>query len=266
MSGDLSHFLAPSSRLPSDIAFHVKDQIFLAHKAILATSLPVFDDLFFGPEANPDHAIVRLGEEIGAEAFKLFLLHIYGKQVEVEGLQLATLAELYSLARQYVEDSLIKKTAIVMEKMLTQERKITDLIEHRENIKKHKVEHLFELLDAKMKEASVDDDNFDTIMGLAAGGDSALIPALGEFLGRHCPSSSQLATFLRTRPGLHPDVILEVILAIPVVPATSKMEVGSIVRFRGGPYPFFNFFPIYRHTVSIIHIWTIKSIIFQIFE
>ena len=229
MSGDLTHFLAPSSRLPSDITFYVKDQTFPAHKAILATALPAFDDLFFGPEANPSLTSITLGEIISPAAFHLFLWHNYGQQVEVAGLQLATLAELYSLARQYLEESLMKKTNIAMEKLISMEMKPTNLIEYRELIEKHKVEQLLELMETKMKTVSLDEESFDTFLGLAAAGDSALTPALGEFLGRHCPSSQQLATFLRTRPGLHPATVLQVISAIPGGLATHNVEVGSAI-------------------------------------
>ena len=226
MSGDLTHFLAPSSRLPSDITFHVKDQTFPAHKPILAAALPVFDSLFFGSEADRSLILIEVVEEISPEAFQLFLWHSYGRKIEVEKLQFGDLAELHSLAWQYGDGSLKVQMATLLEHRLAEEIKLGGLVEKRGVIKKHKMERLQELLEDKMKEVSVDEENFDVIFELAVGGDAAVIPLLGEFLGRNCPSSKQLASFLCTRPGLAPAVIMEVILAIPEGLGDQKTEVG----------------------------------------
>merc|ERR1712071_345259 len=94
-------------------------------------------------------------------------------------------------------------------------------------LKKHKFEKLLDLIDVKMKEVGVDKENFDTILELAAGGYAAVVPALGEFLGRHCPSSEQLVSFLASRPRLDPAVILEVVLAIPERDEVQKIELHT---------------------------------------
>ena len=52
MAADLTHFLLPSSRLPTDVTFLVSGKEVCAHKSLLAAAHPVFDDMFFGAEAG----------------------------------------------------------------------------------------------------------------------------------------------------------------------------------------------------------------------
>ena len=52
MPGDMTSLLSPSSRLATDVIFLVQSVSIPAHKAILATALPAFDDMFFGDKAN----------------------------------------------------------------------------------------------------------------------------------------------------------------------------------------------------------------------
>ena len=51
MAADLTHFLLPSSRLPTDVTFLVSGgKEVAAHKSFLASAHRVFDQMFFGPD------------------------------------------------------------------------------------------------------------------------------------------------------------------------------------------------------------------------
>ena len=52
MAGDLSHFLLPSSRLPKDVYFLVGGIEVAAHKSLLASKHPIFDQMFYEDEAG----------------------------------------------------------------------------------------------------------------------------------------------------------------------------------------------------------------------
>ena len=47
----MTHFLLATSRLPSNVAFLVGGAEVAAHTSLLATALPAFDAMFFGPSA-----------------------------------------------------------------------------------------------------------------------------------------------------------------------------------------------------------------------
>ena len=49
---DLTNFLLPSSRLPTDVTFMVSGKEVGAHKSFLATAHPAFDQMFFEAEAG----------------------------------------------------------------------------------------------------------------------------------------------------------------------------------------------------------------------
>ena len=53
MCGDFTKLLSSKSRMPTDVTFKVQSVQFTAQKAFLAHCLPVFDDLFYGEEADP---------------------------------------------------------------------------------------------------------------------------------------------------------------------------------------------------------------------
>ena len=52
MAADLTNFLLPSSRLPTDVTFMVSGKEVGAHKSFLATAHPAFDQMFFEAEAG----------------------------------------------------------------------------------------------------------------------------------------------------------------------------------------------------------------------
>ena len=60
MAADLTHFLLPSSRLPTDVAFIVSGKEVGAHKSFLASAHPVFDEMFFGAEAGAKVNVVQV--------------------------------------------------------------------------------------------------------------------------------------------------------------------------------------------------------------
>ena len=77
MSTDLTHFLAPTSRMATDMRFLVRGGAELpAHKSILATALEAFDTMFYKAATARDSVEV---EDVGLEAFQLFLHHVYGR-------------------------------------------------------------------------------------------------------------------------------------------------------------------------------------------
>ena len=62
MAADLTHFLLPSSRLPTDVIFIVGEYSVPAHKCILAAAHPFFDEMFFraGKESRTSRVAVCL--------------------------------------------------------------------------------------------------------------------------------------------------------------------------------------------------------------
>ena len=52
MSADLTRFLLPSSRLPTDVIFMVDNKEVAAHRSLLAAAHPAWDEIFFGAEAG----------------------------------------------------------------------------------------------------------------------------------------------------------------------------------------------------------------------
>ena len=52
MTGDLSHFLLPNSRLPKDVFFLVGGMEIAAHKSLLASKHQIFDQMFYEDEAG----------------------------------------------------------------------------------------------------------------------------------------------------------------------------------------------------------------------
>ena len=98
-SPDLSHFLLPSSRLAPDIAFLVgqEGERVPAHRGILATALPAFDGMFFGPDSSTADEVMV--EQVDPGAFRLFLLHVYGKRMELAAdPDFTTMAQLFRFA------------------------------------------------------------------------------------------------------------------------------------------------------------------------
>ena len=95
---DLSHFLLPSSRLAPDVVFLVgqERERVPAHRGILATALPAFDEMFFGPDSSTASEVTV--EEVDSGAFRLFLQHVYGKRMELAAdPDFTTLAQLFRL-------------------------------------------------------------------------------------------------------------------------------------------------------------------------
>ena len=98
-SPDLSHFLLPSSRLAPDIAFLVgqEGERGPAHRGILATALPAFDGMFFGPDSSTADEVMV--EQVDPGAFRLFLLRVYGKRMELAAdPDFTTMAQLFRFA------------------------------------------------------------------------------------------------------------------------------------------------------------------------
>ena len=60
MAADLTHFLLPSSRLPTDVTFLVSGKEVGAHKSFLATAHPAFDKMFFEAESGAEVTRVKV--------------------------------------------------------------------------------------------------------------------------------------------------------------------------------------------------------------
>ena len=58
---DLTHFLLPSSRLPTDVTFMVGEYPVSAHKGLLAAAHPFFDIMFFGAGKESGTSRVKVG-------------------------------------------------------------------------------------------------------------------------------------------------------------------------------------------------------------
>ncbi|KAI3851041.1 hypothetical protein MKX03_014466 [Papaver bracteatum] len=77
MSQKLKNLL--ESGIGSDITIHVGSEFFRAHKSILAARSPVFREMFFGLESNPDMEIVAIGD-VDLFVFKAMLLFVYSDE------------------------------------------------------------------------------------------------------------------------------------------------------------------------------------------
>ena len=95
--GNIKHLLSSSSRLQTDVTFVLHSGTFAAHKAVLAGCLPVFDGLFYGDEADRSLEKVNL-EFVSLSAFRIFMNHVYGSEIELDSLSFRTLVELNWLA------------------------------------------------------------------------------------------------------------------------------------------------------------------------
>ena len=107
---NLLHFLSPNSRLPCDVIFEVLPSptsipvSIPAHKCFLANASLVFDEMFFqsgkARETGKDVTVQITNKS--EDVFRMFLNHLYGKEVVVEELaSLESMIEMFQLAEQY---------------------------------------------------------------------------------------------------------------------------------------------------------------------
>ena len=110
MSGNIVHYLAPNSRLPTDVDFEIYTSASStpihvgAHKCFLADASTVFEKMFY-IEKKPDmggggNVTVRV-ENIGEDVFRKFLKHLYGEKVEVGELNILSVMEMSELVEKY---------------------------------------------------------------------------------------------------------------------------------------------------------------------
>merc|ERR1711989_61072 len=104
MCGDFTKLLSSKSRMPTDVTFKVQSVQFAAQKAFLAHCLPVFDDLFYGVEADPSLYEIDV-PIVSALSFQIFLFHVYGSTIELDNVNYHTLLELKWLAVNYRDES-----------------------------------------------------------------------------------------------------------------------------------------------------------------
>ena len=229
MSDDLTHFLLPTSRLPTDVTFLLPTSTFPAHKAILSTHLAAFDDLFFGPFADRGREVVQV-DGISADSFELFLHHCYGDKVEVEGLgELPILAELHALAQRYGDSELLGAAGGQVRALVAEETEPGKLEELHGLLVRLEAGELARVVGERLEEVvpEVTEESFARLVVLAEGGGQQvsscddctctqdLVGRLASFLGRHCPTTHTLAAFLAARPNLHPATTLAVLRAVP---------------------------------------------------
>ena len=163
MSGDLTHLLSSSSRLPTDITFNLQSVTFPAHKAILATALPAFDDLFFGNEADPLLYEIDV-EYVGPHAFRVFIHHVYGQTVELDTYSFHTLVELHWLAVNYQDDRFITQLVSKMEEMVERQTNYETLTWWEDLVITYKVDKLQLILAYKRNTVKIEDNNLETAM------------------------------------------------------------------------------------------------------
>eukprot|EP00092_Neocalanus_flemingeri_P098602 GFUD01125743.1.p1 GENE.GFUD01125743.1~~GFUD01125743.1.p1 ORF type:complete len:294 (-),score=92.83 GFUD01125743.1:48-929(-) len=105
---NLLHFLAPNSRLATDVTFQVTPSsstppvTIPAHKCFLATASSVFDKMFFESDNSREQGTVIEVKNIEEKVFRMFLNHIYGKEVVLEELaDVPSAIGLFQLMEQY---------------------------------------------------------------------------------------------------------------------------------------------------------------------
>jgi len=202
MSGNLTHFLLPTSRLLTDVTFLVEGARVAAHRSILATALPYFDHLFFGKQARAVEEVEVV--DITRKTFLLFLHHVYGSRLEVAGLTDPTvLSDLATLGRQFGDPALVGE---VVERMRA--------------------------LAAEVEEAPVAREQLPALLELA-GGEGALAEAwrlrLAAHLASTCPAITQLADLLTDLPESAHLALLAVLRTVH-----TKGVQGEAAREEGG--------------------------------
>eukprot|EP00092_Neocalanus_flemingeri_P019160 GFUD01020756.1.p1 GENE.GFUD01020756.1~~GFUD01020756.1.p1 ORF type:complete len:284 (+),score=66.16 GFUD01020756.1:67-852(+) len=105
---NLLHFLAPNSRLAPDVTFQVTPSssttpvTIPAHKCFLATASSVFDKMFFESDNSRGQGTVIEVKNIEEKVFRMFLNHIYGKELVLEELaDVPSAIGLFQLMEQY---------------------------------------------------------------------------------------------------------------------------------------------------------------------
>ena len=202
MSANLTHFLLPSSRLPTDVTFLVEGARVAAHRSILATALPYFDHMFFGQQARAVQEVQVA--DVTHKTFLIFLHHVYGHRLEVEGITDTTvLSSLSTLGRRFGDHGLVGEVVGRMRALAT-----------------------------AVEEAPVAREQLPALLQLA-GGEGALAEAWRRRLATHlattCPSTTQLATLLADLPESAHPALLTVLRTIPTKEV--QVEVG---REEGG--------------------------------
>ena len=97
----------------------LRNGTFAAHKVFLAECLPVFDELFYGK--NADRTLEKVNLEFASLlSFTIFVNHVYGLEMEVDSLSFRTLVEMNWIALKYGDKAfssvLIPKLELMKEK------------------------------------------------------------------------------------------------------------------------------------------------------
>jgi len=205
-AADLTHFLLPSSRLPTDVSFMVSGKEIGAHKSFLAAAHPGFDEMFFGAEAVAAGVNrVKVEGEVSEDAFNPFLRHMYGCKINVvEITELSTLAELHRIASQFGQMELEKEVKERLGWHLEKEtsRGPVALMEVNILLARHKVEELLPLVEEKVKVIEVGEEDLAGLLAIVnQGGPQAKMAEemVARFLGKNCPTTRQLAAFVAAR-------------------------------------------------------------------
>jgi len=204
MAVDLTNFLLPSSRLPTDVTFMVSGKEVGAHKSFLAAAHRAFDQMFFEAEAGAGVTRVKVEGEVSEHTFNLFLRHMYGCKMEVkEVAELSTLAELHSIASQFGQVELEKEVKERLRQLLNMEtRGPTALVELNMLLAKLNVGWLLPAVEEKARVIEVGEEDLDGLLAIINqdGLQSKMAEDLvARFLGKHCPSTRQLAAFIATK-------------------------------------------------------------------
>jgi len=204
MAADLTNFLLPSSRLPTDVTFVVSGKEVGAHKSFLAAAHPAFDQMFFEAEAGVGVTRVKVEGEVSEHTFNLFLRHMYGCKMEVEEVaEFSTLAELHSITSQFGQVELEEEVKERLRRLLNMEtRGPTALVELNTLLAKLNVEWLLPAVEEKAKVIEVGEEDLDGLFAIVNRGGPQTKMAeemVARFLGKHCPCTWQLAAFVATK-------------------------------------------------------------------
>jgi len=218
-AGDLTHFLLPSSRLATDVIFTVGEERIPAHKGILAEASPAFESFFFGPFSVQREEVMVEG--VSAKTFTLFLHHNYGKRLEVsDASDFHMLGELYTLANKFEDKEVLNKVVGRMLELVAEGGEVDFLSDLFEVVSTHHVAEVEDAVANKLNQVKVREEDFPALMQLAGGGggprQELLRHILARFLGKHFPSSHQLALFLAAQPLLDSETVVSVLKLIPV--------------------------------------------------
>lgn len=122
LAGDLQDLL--SSGMYADVTFHVKDEMFSAHKLILMARCDYFRTMFTS-EMVEAHSDVVVIPDVCATAFRVFLKYVYTDKLELDN---DNILGMLDISRKYLMDFVLRQCTSYIRKHLSPDNAIEWLV------------------------------------------------------------------------------------------------------------------------------------------